>query len=80
MPSFFDELTFGDHSSYFFRLYPQNMMIVLYATRAVKFAAVVDSKGKLILAKSKISIWDTGQFTTTARPDTLNTILPLILS
>jgi hypothetical protein len=28
-------------------------LIVLYASRAVKFAAVVDSKGKLILAKFK---------------------------
>jgi hypothetical protein len=28
-------------------------LISLYASRAVKFAAVVDSKGKLILAKSK---------------------------
>src|SRR5215469_8534750 len=29
-------------------------LISLYASRAVKFAAVVDSKGKLILAKARI--------------------------
>ena len=63
-------------------------LISLYASRAVKFAAVVDSKGKLILAKFKKFHIDSHRASllsarkiqhTHARPDTLTTILSVIL-